>query len=85
MYIGIDNLNVLHFAAKVLNETEWVKPLPLHKDGDLIAYIYGILEERGRPTVKVAKVKGHASDEMVAVGSVRRQDKDDNGSCGRGC
>ena len=37
---------------------------------------HGILDERGRPTVKVAQVKGHASDEMIANGSARRQDKD---------
>ena len=38
----------------------------------------------GRSTVKVAKVKGNATtDEMVANGSVRRQDKDGNEAADR--
>ena len=74
---------MLNFVSELLNGTEWVKPSPLQKDGDLIAYIQGIVEKRGRSTVKVANVKGHASDEMVANGSVRRQDKDGNEAADR--
>ena len=59
---------MLNFVSKLLNETEWVKPSTLHKDGDLIAHIQGMLDKRDRSTVKVVKVKGHATDEMVADG-----------------
>ena len=45
------------------------------KKGDMIAYIKGILDKRGRSTDKVVEVKGHATDAMVDNGSVRRQDK----------
>ena len=38
----IGNLNVLSFVAKLLNDTVWVEPLPLHKDGDQIGYIQGM-------------------------------------------
>ena len=75
VFIGIDNLNVFSFVSKLLEGSEWLKPLPLHRDGDLITYIQG--------TVKVAKAEGHALDEMVADGSVRWQDKDGNESAER--
>ena len=56
-----------------------VKPLPLlHEDGSVIPCFQGILDRGGRSTVKVAKVNGHATDEMVEDGRVRWQDKDEN-------
>ena len=75
LYLGSDNLNLLKFGCKLLHGAEWVKPLPLHRDGDLIAKIQGIWDERGRSTVKVVEVEGHTTEEeMVATGLVRRQD-----------
>ena len=38
VYIGVDNVNVFNFVSELLNGTEWFKPLPLQKDGDLIAF-----------------------------------------------
>ena len=48
--------------------------LPLVKDGDLLATINSMLFLRGFDTVKVSKVKGHATHAMVAGGDVRLED-----------
>ena len=41
------------------------------KDGDLLTTIHYMLSLRGFDTVKVSKVKGHATRAMVASGDVR--------------
>ena len=72
--------------SKFSDGTKLCKPLPLREDGNLVAYIQCILEKRVMSTMsteKVAKVKGHATDEMVADGSVRWQDKDGNEAADR--
>ena len=38
------------------------KPLPLVKDGDLVALAQYMIRTRGRRTVRVAKVTGRATD-----------------------
>ena len=48
--------------------------LPLKKDGDLLAIIHSMLCLRVPDTVKVSKVKGHATPAMVASGDVRVED-----------
>ena len=55
-----------------------VKPLPLVKDGDLIALVQYMINTRGRDTVRVTKVKGHAEDVDVQQGRVRLVDKQGN-------
>ena len=62
--------------AKITDGSEWSKPLPQHKDGELISCVQGIWDERGRSTLKVAEVKGHATDEMVGDCRVRQEDKE---------
>ena len=47
---------------------------PLFKIGDLIASIHSMLCLRGIDTVKVSKVKGHATRAMVDNGDVRIED-----------
>ena len=54
------------------------KPLPLVKDGDLIALARHMIRTRGRETVRVTKVKGHADDVDVQHGRVRLLDKQGN-------
>ena len=54
-------------------------PLPLKKDGDLLAIIHSMLCLRMSDTVKVSKVKGHATPAMVASGDVRVEDLIGNG------
>ena len=56
----------------------WVKPLPLVKDGDLIALARYMIRTRGRETVRVTKVKGHAEDIDVQQGRVRLVDQQGN-------
>ena len=48
--------------------------LPLIEDGDLFAIIHSMLCLRGFDTVKVSKVKGHATRAMVNNGDVRFED-----------
>ena len=52
-----------------------VKPLPLVKGGDLVALVPYMVQAGGRHTVRVTKVKGHATGEDVEHGRVRLADK----------
>ena len=74
IHIGIDNLNVLRGVAALLSHKVPRSPLPLMKDGDLLATIHSMLSLRGFDTVKVSKVKGHATRAMVDSGDVRLED-----------
>ena len=47
-------------------------------DGDLLDCISSMIRYRGRASVRVTKVKGHASEVMVFDGRVRREDKEDD-------
>ena len=49
-------------------------PLPLMKDGDLLATTHSVLSLRGFDKVKVSKFKGHATRAMVDSGDVRLED-----------
>ena len=72
---GVDNLNVARSIGRLLDCGRLVKPLPLVKDGDLIALVQYIIRTRGRETVRVTKVKGHAEDVDVQQGRVRLMDQ----------
>ena len=74
MHIGIHNLNVLLGVAALLSHEVPRSPLPLIKDGDLLAIIHSVLSLRGFDSVKVSKVKGHATRAMVDNGDVRLDD-----------
>ena len=74
IHIGIDNLNVLRGVAALLSQGVTRTPLPLVKDGDLLATIHSMLCLRGMDTDKVSKVKGHATQAMVDNGDVRIED-----------
>ena len=54
------------------------KPLPLVKDGDLVALARYMIRTRGRETVRVTKVKRHAEDVDVQQGRVRLVDQQGN-------
>ena len=75
IHIGIDNLNVLRGVAALLSHKVPRSPLPLVKDGDLLATIHSMLCLRGFDTVHVSKVKGHATRTMVDNGDVRLEDR----------
>ena len=51
------------------------KPLPLVKDGDLVALVQYMIRTRCRETVRVTKVNGHATDADVEQGRVRLEDQ----------
>ena len=77
-HLGIDNLNVVRSIGRLLDADCLAKPLALVKDGDLIALVRYMIRTRGRDTVKVTKVKGHAEDIDVQQGRVRLVDKQGN-------
>ena len=74
IHIGTDNLNVLRGVAALLSQKVPLSPLPLVKDGDLLATIHSMLSLRGFDTVQVSKVKGHATRAVVDSGHVRLED-----------
>ena len=77
-HLGIDNLNVVRSIGRLLDDGCLAKPLPLVKDGDLIALVQYMIRTRGRSTVRVTKVKGHAKDYDVQHGHVRLIDQQGN-------
>ena len=77
-HVGIDNLNVARTIGRLLDKDCLVKPLPLVKDGDLVALVQYMIRTRGRDTVRVTKVKGHADDSDVQYGPVRLEDQLEN-------
>ena len=77
-HLGIDNLNVARSIGRLLDRDSLVKPLPLVKDGDLVALVQYMVRTRGRETVRVTKVKGHAEDVDVQQGRVRLVDQQGN-------
>ena len=48
------------------------RPLELTFDGDLLTIIERMIQLWGAQNLKITKVKGHADDDMVAVGRVQR-------------
>ena len=77
-HLGIDNLNVVRSIGRLLDADCLAKPLPLVKDGDLVALVQYMIRTRGRDTVRVTKVKGHAKDDDVQHGRVRLIDQQSN-------
>ena len=77
-HLGIDSLNVVHSIGRLLDFDCLTKPLPLVKDGDLIALDQYMVRTRGRETVRVTKVMGHAEDSDVQQGRVRLVDQHGN-------
>ena len=77
-HLGIDNLNVVRSIGRLLDAGCLAKPLPLVKDGDLVALVHHMIRTRGRSTVRVTKVKGHAKDYDVQHGRVRLVDQQGN-------
>ena len=51
------------------------KPLPLVKDGDVVAPAQYMIRTRGWETVRVTKAMGHAEDSDVQQGRVRLEDQ----------
>ena len=74
-HLGVDNLNVVRHVRRLLDGVRHPCPAELLKDGDLVLLIDRILELRGRDTVRVTKVQGHADEDMVQAGRVQELDR----------
>ena len=77
-HLGIDNLYVARSIGRLLDHDSLVKPLLFVKDCDLIALAQHMIRTRGRETVRVTKVKGHAEDVDCQQGRVRLVDQQGN-------
>ena len=75
VHVGVDNLGVVRHVGKLLDGSPSSIPLELVTDGDLLALIRRMILLRGRDTVRITKVKGHADESMVADGRVRLVDR----------
>ena len=73
--MSVDNLGVVRHVGRLLNDCSFAAPLELVTDGDLLILIRRMLDLRGRDTVRVTKVKGHADEGMVFDGRVRELDR----------
>ena len=74
-HLGLDNLDVVRAIAKLLDHGTVFTPLPLVKDGDLIAVVRNMILARGPEAVRISKVKGHATEADVEQGGVLAEDK----------
>ena len=74
-HLGVDNLNVVRHVGRLLDGCFRARPFEVLKDGDLLFLIHRMLCLRGFDTVRVSKVKGHASVDMVVHGHVRDLDR----------
>ena len=83
-YFGIDNLNVARSIGRLLDRGCLAKPLPLVKDGDLVAIAQYMIQARKQNTIRVTKVKGHANDADVDQGRVHLEDRIGNAAADLG-
>ena len=63
--MGIDSLTVVNHSGRLLDRFVCDHPLCLVEDADLIRLIHGMMLTWGMRTVRVSKVKGHATDLMA--------------------
>ena len=54
------------------------RPWPFHIDGDLWAMYHAHAKSKTPQAIRISKVKGHATDEMVASGCATKTDQDGN-------
>ena len=60
VHLGVDNLDVVRHVGRLLDDRRSPCPAELMNDGDLILLIDEMFGLRGRDTVRVTMVKGHA-------------------------
>ena len=75
VHIGVDNLGVVRHVGRLLDGCSFALPLELVTDGNLLFLLRRKIDLRGRDTVRVTKVKGHADEGMVSDGRVRELDR----------
>ena len=62
VYTGVDNLGVVLHVGRLLDDCSFATPLELVTDVDLLILLRKMIDLRGRDTVRVTKVKGHADE-----------------------
>ena len=82
VHLGVDNLGVVRHVGRLLDGHHGSVPLELANDADLLLLIERILHLRGRDTVMISKVKGHADEGMVLDGRVHEVDRLGNDALG---
>ena len=75
VHLGVDNLGVVSHVGRFLDGKLPSRPFELLPDGDLLFLIHRMLRIRGLGSVRISKVKGHADEAMVRIGTVRGLDK----------
>ena len=75
VHVGVHNLGVVRHVGRLLDDCYRSPPFELVTDGDLLVLIRRMLDLRGRDTVRITKVKGHAGEGMVFDGRVRELDR----------
>ena len=75
IHLGVDNLNVVRHVSRILDGRVACRPFELTSGGDLLTVVEKMILRRGIRSVRISKVKGHADDDMVAVGRVRVEDR----------
>ena len=75
LYLGVDTLNVVRHVFRILEGRVPCRPFDLTFDGDLLTIIERMIHLRAVQSTKVCKVKGHADDDMIAVGRVGVEDR----------
>ena len=75
VHLGVDNLGVVRYVGRLLDDRHGSTPFELVNDGDLLVLLQRMLHLRGLDTVRITKVKGHADDAVVLNGRVREDDR----------
>ena len=75
VHVGVDNLGVVRHVGRLFGDSHPSTTLELVTDGYLLILIRRMIDLRGRDTVRIAKVKGHADEGMVSDGRVRELDR----------
>ena len=78
VYVGIDNVTVVRQLGELIDDRIGGVPLQWLAGGELLDFIRSILHVWGLGTNRVAKVKGHAADEIAREGQVRAVEQVDN-------
>ena len=73
-------VKLIAWHANKQRKSKWplMKPWAMVNDGDLWEQASGIISQRGPASVKLTKVKGHATEEQVKQGTVRKDDLEGN-------
>ena len=75
---GTDSMAYLLKATQILKGARPKKPWAILTDGDLWEYFEKIVKAKGAHAIDISKVKGHATEKMVAEGKVLKKDKEGN-------